>query len=69
MRSTKHEQYEEALRHCFATHLVEAGVDLRTVQLLRGHSDLRETMLYIHLSKRHLGATASPLDALSLTAK
>jgi site-specific recombinase XerD len=48
---------------------VEAGADLRTVQLLLGHADLRETMIYLHLSKRHVAATASPLDALSFAAK
>jgi len=52
------------LRHAFATHLLESGVDLHTIQRLLGHGHLSTTLVYFHLAQKDLTATRSPLDLL-----
>jgi site-specific recombinase XerD len=53
-----------SLRHAFATHLLEGGVDVHTIQRLMGHGHISSTLRYFHLARKHLAKTPSPLELL-----
>lgn len=56
-----------ALRHCFATHMLEAGCDLPTLQRMLGHGDIKTTMRYLHVSAGTIAQRISPLDRIALS--
>jgi len=55
------------LRHCFATHLLESGLDLRTIQMLMGHKNIQTTLVYLQVRRHHLDMTSERLDLLRIS--
>jgi integrase/recombinase XerD len=55
------------LRHCFASHMLEAGTDLRTIQVLMGHRDIEATTRYLHVSPKHLKAAVNPIEQIPVS--
>ena len=55
------------MRHCFATHMLEDGADLRTIQVLMGHKDIEATTRYLHVSPKRLQAATNPLERIAVS--
>jgi len=63
----KKKVYPHLLRHSWATHLLERGTDLKTIQMLLGHFDLEATTIYLHLSQHHLQSVNNPVETLPIS--